>query len=70
MLWQARPVPLAVGQAVEVIEHDVGLASEIEDSERTFHVRRAEDRAGSSGGAAGPARVYAITPPRGLDPSW
>lgn len=61
-LWRPRLVPLAVGQAIEVVEHTVGLASEIDDSEQSFQVRRGEDRAGGSRGAA---RVYEITPPRG-----
>jgi imidazolonepropionase-like amidohydrolase len=65
VLWRSRLQPLAVGQAIELVEHDVGLASEVDDSERTFQVQRAEDRSGGSGGAAARARVYEITPPRG-----
>ncbi|HEX8109562.1 MAG TPA: hypothetical protein VF516_17645, partial [Kofleriaceae bacterium] len=65
VLWRPRLLPLGVGQTIELIEHDVGLASEIDDSERTFQVRCAEDRAGGSGGAAGVTQVYEITPPRG-----
>jgi imidazolonepropionase-like amidohydrolase len=64
-LWQPRLLPLAVGQTIEVVEHTVGLASEIDDSERTFQVRRAEDRTGGPGASAAPARVYEITPPSG-----
>jgi imidazolonepropionase-like amidohydrolase len=63
-LWRPRLVPLTVGQTVEIVEHDVGLASEIDDGEQRFQVRRGEDRAGGSGGA-GAARVYEITPSRG-----
>jgi len=65
VLWRPQLLPLAVGQAIELVEHDVGLASEVDDSERTFQVRRADDRAGAAGGAAGPARVYEIAPSRG-----
>ncbi|HEX3761223.1 MAG TPA: amidohydrolase family protein [Kofleriaceae bacterium] len=64
VLWRPRLLPLAVGQAIELVEHDVGLASEVDDSERTLQVRRADDRPAAPGAAA-PVRVYEITPPRG-----
>jgi imidazolonepropionase-like amidohydrolase len=65
VLWRPQLLPLAVGQAIELREHDVGLASEVDDSERTLQVRRTDDRSGGAGRAAAPAQVYAITPPRG-----
>ncbi|HEX3482254.1 MAG TPA: amidohydrolase family protein [Kofleriaceae bacterium] len=64
VLWRPQLVPLAAGQTIELVEHAVGLASEIDDSEQRFQVQRGEDRAGGSG-AADATRVYEITPPRG-----
>jgi imidazolonepropionase-like amidohydrolase len=63
VLWRPQLQALAVGQAIELRERTIGLASEIDDGERTVRVRRLADRPGT--GAMPASRVYELAPPRG-----
>ena len=68
VLWRSQLKPLAVGQAIELVEHDIELASEVADTERTLQIRRIADRSSDAGGAPDAGRRYEVAPGRG--PPW